>query len=366
MELEVAGHRTEVVFAKSAGQPSFDQLVNCYPFAVVYDTGALSAAGIHGVDISLPGINHKIKLCADEQHKTWSSVESILGTLLDNGAGRDDVLLGIGGGVLTDVAAFAASIYMRGIECVLAPTTLLAMVDAAFGGKTGMNYGGYKNMVGTFWPSSRLIIQVDFLRSLPDHELRSGMGEVFKSAMLKDPVLWRMLQQQGAALMAADRQDELAWQSKRELWLEIVRRSLAVKGAVVAADFRESGQRAFLNLGHTFGHAAESILGFGAVPHGTLVVWGIVQAMRLGVRLGITRASWCSQVEELAVELGYPLQIKLPAGKSIEDLIIAMRSDKKKRSGQVRFVLQADQSETLLQPVDESDLRGILADGVIT
>lgn len=332
--------------------------------AAVVDASIAASAPIHGVDLS--GLENRptLEMQADEPAKQWENVARVLDLLLENGVARDGCLFGVGGGVLCDLAAFAASIYMRGIDCVLMPTTLLAMVDAAFGGKTGMNYGGYKNMVGTFHPARELLIQPDFLRSLPAHELHSGMGEVFKSALLMRGDLWELLRAHGRDLLQADRRDDREWQRVRPMWRDIIEQSLTVKGNIVAADFRESGQRAFLNLGHTYGHAAESVLGFGAVPHGTLVVWGIVRALHLGELLGITPTAYRQQVQDLASEMGYPLQITLPAGHSPEDLITAMRSDKKKRAGRVRFVLQRGPGETELRVVEEQLVLRSLESGV--
>ncbi|GAB6089645.1 3-dehydroquinate synthase [Spirochaeta dissipatitropha] len=326
----------------------------------VYDS--VMAAAPHGVKLP-PG---DLTLQADEQHKTWDTVTLVLQTLLDRGVARDGSLLAVGGGVLCDLSAFAASIYMRGINCILVPSTLLSMVDAAFGGKTGMNFGGYKNMIGTFYPASELIIEVDFLRSLPDYELQSGMGEVFKAALLDSGDLWKKLRKHAAELMDSDRRDDSRWETDRYVWEEIIREALAIKGSIVEADFRESGQRAFLNLGHTFGHAAESVLGFGTIPHGTLVVWGILCALKSGLCLGKTPQSYYDEVYQLAIELGYPEKIKLPDGKSIEDLISAMRSDKKKRDGQVRFVLQHGQADTFQEVVSETVLREVLAEAVLS
>lgn len=326
----------------------------------VYDRAMAAAA--HGV--KLPSVD--LTLQADELHKNWDTVSLILQTLLEKGVARDGSLLAVGGGVLCDVSAFAASIYMRGIRCILVPSTLLSMVDAAFGGKTGMNFGGYKNMIGTFYPASELIIEVDFLRSLSDEELQSGMGEVFKAALLDSGGLWMKLKKHATELMKSDRRNESRWKTDRDIWQEIIREALTIKGKIVEADFRESGQRAFLNLGHTFGHAAESVLGFGTLPHGTLVVWGILCALKTGVFLEKTPQSYYDEVHRLALELGYPEKIKLPAGKSIEDLISAMRSDKKKRGGQVRFVLQHAQADTFQEAVSETVLRKILTAAVFS
>lgn len=332
---------------------------------VCIDSSVIAAKDIHGVDVS-PWMNDQsIPLLANEETKRWDTVAIILQNLLDNGTARDGSIIAIGGGVLCDLAAFAASVYMRGIDCVLVPTTLLAMVDAAFGGKTGMNFGGYKNMVGTFHPARELIIDTRFLRSLPHAELHSGMGEVFKAALLDaDSGLWDILQKQGVDLLHSDRTSDTVWLSHAAVWRDIVERSLAVKGKIVTEDFRESGSRAYLNLGHTYAHAAESVLGFGRVPHGTLVVWGIIRALKLGVILGMTEQTYLKEVAQLAEKMGFPGIIDLPADKTPADLVEAMRSDKKKRGGRVRFVLQRGQGETELRVVEEAVVLQSLQGGV--
>ncbi|MFW6363741.1 MAG: 3-dehydroquinate synthase [Spirochaeta sp.] len=357
MELKVDNYRTLVHFDST-------EIADIQADAVIIDRTIVMTQDIHGIPVDTIDSKAKLLLTADETTKQWDSVSQILTLLLENGVARDGRLVGIGGGVLCDMAAFAASIYMRGIDCILMPTTLLAMVDAAFGGKTGINFGGYKNMVGTFHPARELIIQPDFLRSLPDEELLSGMGEVFKSALLQSGGLWDMLKRHGLELMQSDRGSDSQWKSVRSLWLQVIEQSLTIKGDIVAADFRETGQRAFLNLGHTYGHAAESVLGFGQMPHGTLVVWGILCALRLGEILGITPGDYRKEVQYLAEQLGFPVRISLPPGVSPEDLLIAMRADKKKRGGRVRFVLQRGLGETEQRVVEESLVLDSLQDGI--
>ncbi len=359
MIVKFGEYQTEIRFDVQPSEVSAEASVG------VLDQNVVALQSVHTVDLSLPQLQKKMVIQADEPRKTWDTTAIILQELLDQGAARDDSLFAVGGGVLTDVSAFAASIYMRGIACTLVPTTLLAMVDAAFGGKTGINFGARKNMVGTFAPAKTLVIQPDFLRSLPDDELRSGMGEVVKAAMLRDADLLAILQQDGARLMNMDRTDDQQWQQNRSAWLDIVKRAVMVKADIAAADFRESGQRAFLNLGHTFGHAAESVLGFGAIAHGTLVVWGSLCALRMGERLGLTPSAYVEEVTQLAESLGYPLRIQLPSGKTVEDLYTLMQSDKKKRAGQVRFVLQAGQGKTMLQAVDRDDVMFALDGGIV-
>jgi len=283
---------------------------------------------------------------AGEEAKIWSNIELALMRGFDLGLGRDDCMVGVGGGVVCDMTAFAASLYMRGCTLVLAPTTLLAMVDAAFGGKTGINFGGYKNMVGTFYPSSELRIAPGFLSTLPEREFRSGLGEVIKHAMLDDPELWTFLHDSARSIQSRD-------MAAMEY---MVRRSFDVKGRVVEADLREENIRAHLNLGHTFAHALEAVAGFGLWSHGEAVAWGLHAAVRLSHRLGLCPKSWVSEVEQLLQLHGYRTQ----SGENPAALLHAMKQDKKKKAGQVRFVLQEGPCKTLLRTVAEEDVLAVL------
>lgn len=285
-----------------------------------------------------------------ETQKDWTNVDRILRAALEAGLGRDGNIVGIGGGVICDTAAFAASIYMRGCRLILIPTTLLAMVDAAFGGKTGINLAGLKNMVGTFYPASEIRISTEVLGTLPEREYRSGLAEVIKSAMLADANLFHLIVER--------REDVLS--RNPTLLEEIVRRSLAVKAAFVEADPTERGIRAHLNLGHTFAHAVESGVGLGSWTHGEAVAWGICRALDAGVQVGLTDPSYREEVVSLLDAYGYrtaPREVSV----STDALIELMTSDKKKRGGTVRFVLQRRLCDTLLEPVDTETLRAILS-----
>ena len=279
---------------------------------------------------------------AGEDHKTWSSIDLALQKALSLELGRDAQWAGVGGGVVTDMAAFAASLYMRGCQLVLVPTTLLAMVDAALGGKTGIDYAGFKNLVGTFYPAQELRIWPGALRSLPERDYRSGLAEVIKHAMLGEAHLLALLTEQHAAVDARD----------PVVLDELVYRAIMVKVGVVERDLRETGERAYLNLGHTFGHALEAVLGFdGTWTHGEAVCWGIGRALDLGVTLGLTSPAWQKQVLELMDSYGFRL---VASGVEPLRLLAAMKNDKKKRGGQVRFVLQEDFGKTRLQTVDDA------------
>lgn len=288
-----------------------------------------------------------VVLPSGESGKTFSNVELILKTAFSLGFARDSCFVGLGGGVVTDIAAFASSLFMRGNRLVLIPTTLLAMVDAAFGGKTGINYYGYKNMVGSFYPAEQLRVYPGFLRDLPHREYLSGLAEVIKSAMLDDAELFAFLEEQHTSIM-----------NREPGALEhIIWKSLMVKGRVVLADLREGGLRAQLNLGHTFAHALEAVSGFGLWSHGEAVAWGLLRALELGRVLEITPDSYISRVEALLRTYSYRLD---SSGCAPEQLINAMKNDKKKKSGKVGFILQRNLCETLQRPVEDATVLEVL------
>ncbi|MEW5817713.1 MAG: 3-dehydroquinate synthase family protein, partial [Spirochaetota bacterium] len=207
---------------------------------LVFDTNTYSLFKKHIISGSPVSI-----LKAGEKYKTWESVDTILSACIENSIGRDGCLLGIGGGVVCDMTAFAASIFMRGCGLILVPTTLLAMVDASLGGKTGIDYSGYKNMAGTFYPAKEIRICLRTLMTLPDTEYLSGLAEVIKHALLKDFDLLNLLEREKKRILNRD----------LELLGELVARAIAVKGGIVEKDFFEHGVRAYLNFGHTFAHA---------------------------------------------------------------------------------------------------------------
>ncbi len=282
----------------------------------------------------------QLVLEAGENGKTWSSVEKILQKAVDDGLGRDSIFTGIGGGVVCDLAAFAASVYMRGTGLSLVPTTLLAMVDASLGGKTGFDFSGYKNVVGTFYPAQEIIICTDVLGTLPQREYRSGLAEVIKTALIGDADLLNILETERSKVLSGE----------KELMTSVIRRCLSVKGNIVEQDFNEKGVRAFLNFGHTFGHALESASCFTGYTHGEAVAWGIRKAIGLGELLGITESCYAKRVYSLLESYGYPCDAPEISPTS---LLTAMKQDKKKREGRIRFVLQKTLCDTAVLAVGE-------------
>jgi 3-dehydroquinate synthase len=258
-------------------------------------------------------------------------------------------VIAVGGGVICDMTAMAASVYMRGCGLELVPTTLLAMVDAAFGGKTGVDFAGYKNMVGTFYPASRVIVATQCLSSLPEREYFSGLAEAIKTAMIGDAELLSLLE---------DRRDEVMSRSPAVL-SEIVRRCLSVKGSVVTGDFREKGMRAVLNLGHTFGHALESCTGFTGWTHGEAVAWGICRSLKAGVELGITGKRYVGRIMDILKAYGYRLETDV----SVSELIAAMGKDKKIRQGKIRLVVPRGPADVKVVEADDALLEKVLSRG---
>jgi 3-dehydroquinate synthase len=273
-----------------------------------------------------------------ERSKSWSGARRILHTALSAGLGRDGLIVGIGGGMICDLAAFAASLFMRGCRLVLIPTSLLAMVDAAVGGKTAINYGGYKNMAGTFYPAEQICIAVSVLKSLPEREFRSGLGEVIKTALLGDTDLLDVLSSRKERILARD----------PALMEETVRRCIAVKAGIVEEDLRETGKRAYLNLGHTFAHAVEAATGYKLWSHGQAVAWGLVQAAVLSERLGLAESGYTTAIRDLVQMYGFDLSVRLKP----ESIVEAMLVDKKKRQGKLRLVLQRGIGDTVVREVD--------------
>jgi 3-dehydroquinate synthase len=310
-----------------------------------------SAAGAAGV--ILP---------AGEAAKTFGETQRILSAALARGLPRSADFVAVGGGALTDVVGFAASLYMRGVSAIFIPTTLLGMVDAAVGGKTGINYEGVKNMVGTFYPAREVRIFLDALESLDDRQFRSGLAEVIKAGLLNDEAVLRLLEDLAASATkpAADGRTASPLARLRgepATLLDLVDRAIAVKAEIVERDFREGGLRAHLNLGHTFAHAMESTLGLGAWTHGDAVAWGICRALDLGLQAGGTDAAYRERVYALLDAFGFHTGF---VDLDNDALIAAMRHDKKRSGSELRFVLQRDLGDTFLASMDEAAVREVL------
>ena len=274
-----------------------------------------------------------------EQAKAWATLDHVIDALLAARCGRDSVIVALGGGVVGDLAGFAAAVYQRGIAFIQVPTTLLAQVDSSIGGKTAINHARGKNMIGAFHQPLAVIADVATLDSLPDRELRAGIAEVIKHGFILDLQFVGWLESNIGKLLARD----------RAALSHAVRRSCELKAQVVGADERESGLRAILNFGHTFGHAIEAGVGYGEWLHGEAVATGMVMAAELSVRAGTLRREDADRVTALIARVGLPVHgPKLP----IERYIELMQVDKKASGGRVRFIL--------LEGLGRATLRGDL------
>lgn len=262
-----------------------------------------------------------------EAYKGWDAIERIASTLLEAAADRKTVLFALGGGVIGDMTGFAAAIYMRGVPFVQIPTTLLAQVDSSVGGKTAINHALGKNMLGAFYQPLRVLADLDTLKTLPDRELSAGLAEVIKYGPIADAAFLDWLEAHMDALRSRD----------PAALIHAVQRSCEIKAWVVGQDERESGLRAILNFGHTFGHAIETGLGYGEWLHGEAVGCGMVMASDLSVRLGLMPPAFLDRMRALIERAGLP--VTAPAGIGLERFMSLMRVDKKAEDGEIRFVL---------------------------
>ena len=276
---------------------------------------------------SLPGKRIAECLLPDgEAHKTMTTLAHVLDALVDARMNRDCAVLALGGGVVGDIAGFAAACYQRGVDYVQLPTTLLAQVDSSVGGKTGVNHPGGKNLIGAFHQPVAVFADTMTLSTLPDRELRAGLAEVIKYGLIREPDFLAWLERRVEALRARD-QDALT---------EAIRRSCECKARIVAGDEREQGERALLNFGHTFGHAIETSAGYGNWLHGEAVATGMAMAAELSRRIGWLDAADVERVRALLSRAGLPVD---PPRLGRERALELMRMDKKVSGGRVRLVL---------------------------
>lgn len=294
---------------------------------------------------------HEVLLPDGEEHKNWQTLQLIFSKLLEHGCDRKTVLFALGGGVVGDMTGFAAATYMRGVPFVQVPTTLLAQVDSSVGGKTGINHPLGKNMIGAFYQPHRVICDLEVLRTLPPREFSAGLAEVIKYGPIADMDFLAWLELHMDDLMA-HRVDALA---------HAVRRSCEIKAAVVGQDERESGLRAILNFGHTFGHAIEAGMGYGVWLHGEGVGAGMVMAAELSRRLGLVDETFVNRLTALIRRAGLPVRGALldaedNAGRYLE----LMRLDKKSEAGEIRFVLIDGPGQAVVRSAPDSLVREVI------
>lgn len=288
---------------------------------------------------------------AGENHKNLDSIADIYDTALKCRLERNSTMIALGGGVIGDMTGFAAATWLRGINFIQIPTTLLAMVDASVGGKTGVNHPQGKNLIGAFYQPKFVLIDATVLKTLPEREFRAGMAEVIKYGVIWDKTLFEALEN-AQSIDSLNNFDGV-------LLNDILTRSCQAKADVVSQDEKESGLRAILNYGHTIGHAIESLTNYETFVHGEAVAIGIVIAGRIAVKMGLWSEEEADRQGKLIVKAGLPTTI--PDYLEIEDVIAHLQMDKKVKDGKVRFILpQTIGKVTIVDSVTDDLLREIL------
>lgn len=292
---------------------------NVAPHYAKRTADSLNSAGFDGV---------VIQINAGEQSKNLKNVGSVLGELARHRLERSSFIVALGGGVVGDLAGFVAATYLRGIDFVQVPTTLLAQVDSSVGGKTGVNLKAGKNLVGAFYQPRLVLCDLNTFDSLPDREFRSGLAEIIKYGIIYDSKLFSYLERQMEKILARD----------SKALAKIIARSCEIKSEIVGEDEKEGGLRAILNFGHTIGHAIEAISGYGKYLHGEAISIGQIAAARLSSQIAGLSSVDVERIEKLFASTGLPTSIRLNA-KQRDRLKQAMRLDKKVRGGEIKFVL---------------------------
>jgi 3-dehydroquinate synthase len=290
---------------------------------------------------------------AGESHKTREQWARLTDEMLDAGCGRDSTVVALGGGVVGDLAGFVAATFMRGVPVVQCPTSLLAMIDASIGGKTGVDTVAGKNLVGAFHPPAMVLADVDTLRTLPEAHRRAGLAEAIKHGIVADAGYLERISVDLTALVAGD----------PAVTLDCVTRSVKIKSEVVTSDTHERGRRKILNFGHTLGHAVEQVSGY-ALLHGEAVAIGMVIEARLAEQVGIAEPGTSSAIERVVARAGLPTMP--PASLNSSDILRATKADKKTRAGSVEYALpsrigsMAGAERGWAVPVDDSAVLAVL------
>ncbi|HUU92313.1 MAG TPA: 3-dehydroquinate synthase, partial [Phycisphaerae bacterium] len=343
--------------AKAAGRSPKVALVTDENVARHYLDPAMESLRAAGLQVETAVLG------AGEASKTLEGAGELYDRMLRAGLDRGSVVVGLGGGVVTDLAGFVAATYMRGIAWVGVSTSLLGQVDASVGGKTGVDHPECKNLIGAFHQPSAVLADVTTLATLPEEELRTGLAEVVKHALIRDAALFDTLEAKADAILARE----------PEVLENVVARNVEIKADVVMADEREGGLRRILNYGHTVGHALESLameaggrLGGAAVTHGRAVALGMMAEARIAQARGTADAAVVERQRELLERFGLP--VRLDAAPNVDRCLAIMRHDKKARSGRLRFILP-EEVGTVRDVDDVTDdeirdaLRSLAADG---
>ncbi len=284
-----------------------------------------------------------ISIGLGEKNKTLESISGIFNELIALEADRSTYIVAVGGGIVCDVAGFAASIFMRGLSYGFISTTLLSQVDASVGGKNGVNFNGYKNMVGTFNQPDFVIADIKMLRTLNEKEYRSGLAEIIKAAVIKDESLFNYIDQHVREILERD-PDTLE---------KLICDSVQIKAKVVEADENEKGERKKLNFGHTFGHAIEHLTG---MLHGEAISIGMEMAANLSVKTGLLKKADHDRITDLLQKFELPVQISLKP----EELIAAMKKDKKKQNDVLHFILVNKIGNAVIQPMNIHQIESLI------
>ena len=311
----------------------------------LYAAGVRAALRAHYAQVDV------LELPDGEAYKNADTLNQIFDALLQQAADRKTVLFALGGGVVGDMTGFAAACFMRGVPFVQLPTTLLAQVDSSVGGKTAINHPLGKNMIGAFYQPQRVLCDLDTLRTLPPRELAAGLAEVIKYGPIADMTFLDWIEAHMPDLVARDPL-ALAY---------AVQRSCEIKAHVVGQDERESGLRAILNFGHTFGHAIEAGMGYGQWLHGEAVGCGLVMAAELSLRLGLIDAAFSQRIHRMVAAAGLPtVGPTLPGVDNAESYMALMRVDKKAEGGEIRFVVIDAPGRAAVRPAPDALVREVI------
>lgn len=346
--IEIASHWLDQLgarIAKLLGSPRL-VVVTDSNVSPLYGKRALDSLAAAGLTTSL------VEVPAGEESKCPAVLGRIYDHLVAERIPRQGAVVALGGGVVGDLTGFAAATFLRGIDFIQVPTTLLAMVDSSVGGKTGINHPQGKNLIGAFWQPRLVFVDTELLRTLPGRELRSGLAEVVKHGVIRDAAYFAYLETHLDAILALD----------PEATARVVEGSCRIKAAVVGADEREtSGLRAILNFGHTVGHALEAVAGYGTLTHGEAVAIGMEAAGRLALRKGMFDKPSLERLGALLDRIGLPRRI--PGLLSMDAVASAMALDKKVMQGRLRFVLPRALGEVeLVDTVSADEVRAVLCE----
>ena len=281
-----------------------------------------------------------IKFAAGEEYKNQATVDYIIGELIKLGAHKNTFLIGVGGGVVTDITGYVAAVYMRGLKFGLVPTSILAMVDAAIGGKNGIDVGVYKNMVGTILQPGFIFYDYAFLETLPVKEWINGFAEVIKHACIKDELLFKVLEKYSLH----------EYQTDKTLIADLIEKNVEIKTSVVVNDEFEKGERKLLNFGHTVGHAIENLHG---IPHGHAVSIGMIAACNLSVQLNNFHADDAAKIVRLLAKYHLPVDVETDHEKVFE----VLKMDKKRKGDGVQFILLKNIGNAEIQFISLTDLQ---------